>query len=131
MDSKSIIVKFHGMEEKADTTELEEYLEALLRHSPSNSTCYMHIFREPKAYLCKLTVHSHVKTFSSQAKTEDMQTAVKNVLREVKSQVASWKKNRTSQELTGVTSVTHLNLEGLNTPFHQEDEQDLLHKKAA
>ena len=112
MNHNNIMIRFHGMEQKTDLAHLKEYLEALLRHSPSNATCHLNIFKEPEAYLCKLTVHSNVQTFSSHAKEETIKSAVKTVLRNVKGQVASWKKNRSSLELTGVHSVTglHLNL---------------------
>ena len=131
MTSQNILIKFHGMENKRHPVDLEEYLEALLRHAPSNSTCYLHIFKEPKGYLCKLTVHSNVKTFSAQTKDENASSSVKNVLRNVKNQIAGWKKNRSSLELTGVTSITGLSLRGMDTEPANEEDFDLFHKKAA
>ena len=57
-----------------------------------------------------------------------MKTAIKTVLRSVKSQIAYWKKNRSSMELTGVTSITRLNLNALEeedelTAAEEEEEQ--------
>ena len=121
MNNNNIVIRFHGIEKKDNHHHLSEYLESLLRHAPSNSTCHLHIFKEPRGYLCKLTVHSNVKTFSSQSKDETMKMALKTVLRNVKEQIAYWKKNRSSMELTGVTSITHLNLNELD-----DDEDELL-----
>ena len=130
MNQSNIVVRFHGMEPKKDLSHLTEYLESLMRHSPSNATCHLNIFKEPSAYLCKLTVHSNIKTFSSHAKDETIKTAVKTVLRNVKGQIATWKKNRSSMELTGVRSVTGLYLNLLD----QDQEEELVaeqYKKAA
>lgn len=117
-------MRFHGLEQKEHPRHLKDYLEALLRHAPSRSTCHFHIFKEPKGYLCKLTVHSNIKTFSSHYKDETMTDTVKTVLRNVKAQIASWKKSRSSLELTGVTSVTSLNLTALDAVDEQESENE-------
>ena len=127
MNQSNIVIRFHGMEQKKDLAHLKEYLESLLRHSPSNATCHLNIFKEPQAYLCKLTVHSNIKTFSSHAKEETIKDTVKTVLRNVKEQIAAWKKNRSSLELTGVHSVTGLHL-NLGEPESEEVEY---YKKAA
>ena len=63
MDRQNIRIKFHGIDNKTPPSQLEEYLESLMRHAPSSSTCYLHVFKEPKGYLCKLTVHSNVRIF--------------------------------------------------------------------
>ena len=128
MNHSNIVIRFHGMEQKQSLAHLKEYLESLLRHSPSNATCHLNIFKEPQAYLCKLTVHSNVKTFSSHAKEATIKGAVKTVLRNVKKQVATWKKNRSSLELTGVHSVTGLYL-NLSDP--EELPQEEYYKKVA
>ena len=130
MNNNNIIIQFHGMEQKNKHHLLSEYLESLLRHAPSNSTCHLHIFKEKKGCLCKLTVHSSIKTFSSQSKDETITIALKTVLKDVKEQIAYWKKNRSSMELTGVTSINHLNLTELDDKEIKEEE--LLHfKKSA
>ena len=116
------------MEKKEKPRHLKDYLESLLRHAPSNSTCHLHIFKEPRSYLCKLTVHSNVKTFSSHSTDEAIKTALKTVLRNVKEQIAYWKKNRSSLELTGVTSITRLNLNELDSEEKPEKEH---YKKVA
>ena len=115
LNKKNIVIQFHEMEQKEQPVHLRDYLEALLRHAPSESTCHLHIFKEAWGYLCKLTVHSHIKTFSSHSKDESIKLAVKTVLRDVKEQIAYWKKNRSSLDLTGVTSITHLNLNALDS----------------
>ena len=93
--------------------QLEEYLESLLRQSPSNSICRLHVFKESAGYLCKLIVHSHAKTFSSQVKKESMSDSIKNVLKDIKKQIHNWKKNRSSSELTGITQINNLDLRSL------------------
>ena len=80
----NIIIQFHGMEKKERPSQLADYLESLLRHAPSSSTCHLHIFKEPEGYLCKLTVHSNVKTFSFHYKEETIKSALKTVLKNVK-----------------------------------------------
>ncbi len=122
----NIIIRFHGMEQKEQSHRLKDYLESLLRHAPSRSTCHLHIFKEIKGYLCKLTVHSNIKTFSSYAKDETIESAMKAVLKNVKKQIAGWKNKRSSLELTGVTSITRLNLNALDT-----EEQEAEHYKKA
>ncbi len=113
-------MQFHGMEKKEQQShKLKDYLESLLRHAPSRSTCHLHIFKENQGYLCKLTVHSNIKTFSSHSKDETITSSVKAVLRSVKKQIAHWKNNRSSLELTGVTSITQLNL----NPLEEEKEE--------
>ena len=97
----NITIRFHGITQKEKAHHLKDYLESLLRHAPSRSTCHLHIFKELRGYLCKLTVHSNIKTFSSHIKEETMESAVKAVLRNVKKQIAQWKNNRSSLELTG------------------------------
>ena len=131
MDRQNIRIKFHGMDNNTRSTELKEYLESLIRHAPSNATCYLHIFKEPKGYLCKLTIHSNIRIFSAQSKSDNITSSIKNVLRDVKEQIATWKKNRSSMELTGVTSVTELNLNSIDSLPQDEEEFDLLHKKVA
>ena len=121
MNNNNIVIRFHGIEKKDNHHHLSEYLESLLRHAPSNSTCHLHIFKESRGYLCKLTVHSNVKTFSSHFKDETMKMSLQTVLKNVKEQIAYWKKNRSSMELTGVTSIAHLNLNELD-----DDEDELL-----
>ena len=111
-------MRFHGMEQKKQH-KLKDYLESLLRHAPSRSTCHLHIFKEKQGYLCKLTVHSNIKTFSAHFKDETITSSVKAVLRSVKKQIAHWKNNRSSLELTGVTSITQLNLK----PLDEEEEE--------
>ena len=130
MNHNNITIRFHGMEQKKDLAHLKEYLESLLRHSPSNSTCHLNVFKEPQAYLCKLTVHSNIKTFSSYAKEGNIKDSVKTVLRNVKKQIASWKKSRSSLELTGVHSVTGLHLNLLD-PASEETDVKEYYKKAA
>ena len=115
LTKNNIVIKFHEMEQKEQPVHLKDYLEALLRHAPSESTCHLHVFKEAWGYLCKLTVHSNIKTFSSHSKDENIKPAIKAVLRDVKKQIAYWKKNRSTLELTGVTSVTHLNLSALDS----------------
>ena len=127
----NIIIQFHGMEKKERPSQLADYLESLLRHAPSSSTCHLHIFKEPEGYLCKLTVHSNVKTFSFHYKDEIIKSALKTVLKNVKGQIAYWKKNRSSMELTGVTSLTSLQLHELQDNDTDENEEDLYHKKAS
>ena len=122
----NIIIRFHGIEPKEQPQLLKDYLESLLRHAPSRSTCHLHIFKEPRGYLCKLTVHSNIKTFSSHSKNETIKETVKTVLKNVKKQITYWKKNRSSMELTGVTSITHLNLNVLD---EVEKEQENSHYK--
>ena len=63
MDGNNVIIKFHGMKQKEKPRHLLDYLDSLLCHAPSNSTCQCHIFKESKGYLCKLTVHSNIKNF--------------------------------------------------------------------
>jgi len=106
--NNNIIIKFHGMETKDKPEQLKDYLESLLRHAPSRSSCHFHVFKESHGYLCKLTVHSNIKTFSSHSKNETIYLALKTVLKEVKAQITYWKKKRSSMELTGVHSVTQL-----------------------
>ena len=118
-------MQFHGMEQKEHSHKLKDYLESLLRHAPSQSTCHLHIFKEPQGYLCKLTVHSNIKTFSSHFKDETITSSVKAALRSVKKQIAHWKNNRSSLELTGVTSITQLNL----TPLDDDDEVEEINTK--
>jgi len=132
MDEQSIRIKFHGTDNKTPPSQLKEYLESLMHQAPSNSTCYLHVFKEPQGYLCKLTVHSNVRIFSAQAKNHNITPSIKDVLRDIKAQISNWKNNRSSMELTGVTSVTDLNLNSLD-PFSQEadEDMDLLHKKVA
>ena len=131
MDRQNIRIKFHGTNDKTPPAQLEDYLESLMRHAPSGSICYLHVFKEPKGYLCKLTVHSTVRIFSAQSKNNHITPSIKDVLRDVKAQIATWKKNRSTTELTGVTSITELNLNHTDS-FSQEDEElDLLYKKAA
>ena len=125
----NIVMRFHGMEPKEQSHQLKDYLESLLRHAPSRSTCHLHIFKENKGYLCKLTVHSNIKTFSSHSKDETITSSVKAVLRSVKKQIAHWKNNRSSLELTGVTSITRLNL-NLNS-LDSEEKINSQNKKAA
>ena len=120
-----ILVQFHGMNTKQNQ-QLEEYLESLLRHSPSNSICRLHVFKETAGYLCKLIVHSHTKTFSSQTKKEDMSSSIKSVLKDVKKQIHNWKKNRSSTELTGITQINNLDLRSL-----EEEDMDQSYKRAA
>ena len=123
----NIIIRFHGMEQKEQSHRLKDYLESLLRHAPSRSTCHLHIFKEIRGYLCKLTVHSNIKTFSSYSKDETIESAMKAVLKNVKKQIAVWKNKRSSLELTGVTSITRLNLNALDT----EEQEPEHYKKAA
>lgn len=122
-------MQFHGMEQKERPRHLKDYLESLLRHAPSRSTCHLHIFKEPKGYLCKLTVHSNVKTFSSHFKDEAIKTTIKTVLKDVKNQIAIWKKNRSSLELTGVTSLASLNLSDLDSLDNPDQEEESYHLK--
>ena len=124
-----IIIQFHGMEKKERPSQLEDYLESLLRHAPSKSTCHLHIFKELQGYLCKLTVHSNVKTFSFHSKDESIKSALKTVLKNVKGQIAYWKKKRSSMELTGVTALTGLQLSELEDD--DDDEEGFYHKKAS
>ena len=126
----NMVIRFHGMEPKDRPGQLKDYLESLLRHAPSRSTCHLHIFKEPNGYLCKLTVHSNVKTFSAHSQNDTIKSTVKTVLKNVKEQIAGWKKNRSSLELTGVTSITNLNLTSWDaeTEHFTEEEQ---YKKAA
>ncbi len=131
MDRQNIRIQFHGISNATQSTQLKEYLESLVRHAPSNATCYLHVFKEPTGYLCKLTVHSIVRIFSAQSKNNNITSSIKNVLRDVKKQIATWKKNRSSMELTGVTSVTELNLNSIDSLSQDEDEFDLFHKKVA
>ena len=126
-----ITIQFHGMEKKDRPSQLEDYLESLLRHAPSTSTCHLHIFKELQGYLCKLTVHSNVKTFSFHCKDENIKSALKTVLRNVKEQIAYWKKKRSSMELTGVTSLTGLQLKELEEEDDDDNEEELYHKKAS
>lgn len=119
------------MEKQDNLSHLKEYLEALLRHAPSKSTCHLHIFKEAVGYLCKLTIHSNIRTFSSHNKDETIKSAVKATLREVKSQIAFWKKNRSSMELTGVTSVTGLHLNLLDQVETKVEEDLMEYKKSA
>ena len=109
----NILIQFHGMG-YTRSEQLENWLESLMRHSPSESACRMHIFKDSHGYLCKLTVHSSRKTFSSQFKDRDLISAVKYVLKNVKKQVATWKKNRSTMELTGLISVHQLQLDNLD-----------------
>lgn len=127
----NITIQFHGMEKKDRPGQLEDYLESLLRHAPSSSTCHLHVFKEPQGYLCKLTVHSSVKTFSFHYKDETIKSALKTVLKNVKGQIAYWKKNRSSMELTGVTSLTSLQLHELQDNNTDESEEKFYHKKAS
>lgn len=132
MNNNNMVIRFHGIDKKDKHRHLSEYLEALLRHAPFNSTCHLHIFKEPKAYMCKLTVHSSVKTFSSHSKDETIKLALQTVLRNVKEQIAYWKKNRSSMELTGVTSITHLNLNSLDEDEEEKEEEfQQMFKKSA
>ena len=126
----NIIMKFHGMRQKETPIHLKDYLESLLRHAPSSSTCHLHIFKEPRGYLCKLTVHSNIKTFSAHFKDETTKLALKTVLKNVKKQIAYWKKNRSTMELTGVTSINHLNLNDLDLAEVNERETEYYKKVA-
>ncbi len=129
MKHHNILIQFHGMEEKSTPQKLKDYLESLLRYSPSNATCRLHIFKESHGYLCKLTVHSEIRTFSSQSKDEDISSGVKTILRTVKEQIIEWNKNRSSTELIDftpdLTSVTQLNLQVLT------EQDDLKEKKVS
>ena len=127
----NIIMQFHGMKQKETPTHLKDYLESLLRHAPSNATCHLHIFKEPRGYLCKLTVHSNIKTFSAHFKGETTKLALKTVLKDVKKQIAYWKKNRSTMELTGVTSINHLNLSDLDSVEAEAQEPEEYYKKVA
>ena len=119
MNSVPIRIQFHGIKTPDKLLkQIKEYVEALLLHSPSSSICRFHIFKEQHSYLCKLTVHSSTKTFSSQDRSKDLGESIKSVLRDVKRQIATWKKKRTSYELTGVHSITNLTL----NPIEDEDE---------
>ena len=80
--------------------------------------------KKSAGYLCKLIVHSHIKTFSSQIKKESMSDSVKNVLKDVKKQIHFWKKNRSSDELTGITQINNLNLRSL------EEEEEITEEQA-
>ena len=138
----NILIQFHGMGYRR-SEQLESWLESLMRHSPSESTCRMHIFKDPHGYLCKLTVHSTRKTFSAQFKDQSMVAALQYVLNSVKKQVAKWKKNRSTSELTGVVSITKLEWEHLkekSKPFmvredgglgEMSEDGDLKQKKVA
>lgn len=108
----NIEIRFHSMKEKK-SQHLEEYLESLLRYSPSNAIIRFHIFKESNGYLCKLVNHSEQKTFSSHKKAEKLSYAIKSVLRDVKKQVSEWKKARSSLELTGLSRITQLDLQTL------------------
>ena len=110
--SGNIKITFHSMKEKK-SRHLEEYLESLLRYSPSNAIVRLHIFKESNGYLCKLVDHSEQKTFSSHKKAEKLSHAIKSVLRDVKKQISEWKKNRSSLELTGLSRITQLDLQTL------------------
>ncbi len=110
--NNNMIIKFHSMSAKK-SLHLEEYLESLLRHAPSNSLLRLHIFKEPVGYLSKLVVHSETKTFSAQVKAEKLGSSIKSVLKDVKKQIAHWKKNRSSLELTGLSRITQLDLQAL------------------
>ena len=121
-EQNNIVIRFHKMQNTEVPQHLEEYLEGLLRHAPSDSTAYFHIFKEEKGYLCKLTVHSHLKTFSYHFKDERAQSAVREVLRNVKAQVAIWRKNRSSLDITGITSITRLNLNSLEEVLEKNSE---------
>lgn len=117
----NIIIKFHRMKQKESPNHLKDYLESLLRHAPSESTCHFHLFKESRGYLCKLTVHSNIKTFSAQYKDETIKSALKAVLKNVKTQIAHWKKNRSTMELTGVISINHLDLSELDSTGKQQE----------
>lgn len=119
----NILIQFHGMGYMR-SEQLENWLESLMRHSPSESACRMHIFKDPHGYLCKLTVHSSRKTFSSQFKDKNLISAVKCVLKNVKKQVAKWKKNRSSLELTGLISIHQLQLDSLNNDSTQQSDDE-------
>ena len=127
---KHITIKFHGMTSTEQSAEVRNYLESLLRHAPSESTCHLHLFKDNYGYLCKLTVHSAVKTFSAHSKEETLTKTVKTVLRNVKDQIAQWKNDRSSSELTGVTSITRLNLKTLDQ-LEAEEEKEEVEKKVA
>ena len=126
----NILIQFHGMG-YTRSEKLENWLESLMRHSPSESACRMHIFKDPHGYLCKLTVHSRKKTFSSQFKDRHLVTAVKYVLKNVKGQVATWKKNRSAQDLTGVISIQQLELDSLHEKDKQNSEENMWTEKKA
>jgi len=125
--NSNILIKFHGMNVKFNQ-QLEEYLESLLCQSPSNSICRLHVFKESPGYLCKLIVHSHVKTFSAQNKKESMPSSIKSVLKDIKKQIHNWKKNRSSSELTGITQINNLDLQSLD---EEEIVTEQVYKRAA
>ena len=130
-NNNNIVMQFHGMEQREQPSHLKDYLDSLLYHAPSKSTCHLHIFKESRGYLCKLTVHSNIKTFSAHSKDETIKASLKAVLGSVKKQIAYWKKNRSSMELTGVTSITRLNLNTLDAILDEEDQKKDQYKKAA
>ena len=121
-----ILIRLHEMKHGVHVGKLRNHLESLLRHSPSESVCYMHMFEDPHGYLCKLTIHSSVKIFSSQCKDEDLLFSLKSVLGEVKKQIAKWKKNRSTMDLTGVTSIDQLDLSGVEKK--KDKKEDLIFK---
>lgn len=110
----NIVIRFHGMKTVTQPKVLKDFLETLLRYAPSKSICHLHIFKEEYSYLCKLTVHSNIKTFSSNFQHENLQHTIKIVLKSVKKQMALWKKNRSTEDLTGIISVALLDLDSLN-----------------
>ncbi len=127
----NILVQFHGMKH-TQSEQLEDWLESLMRHSPNESICRLHVFKDPHGYLCKLTVYSRVRTFSSQFKDADLNHSIKNVLTHVKQQVAKWKKNRSSMELTGLIPIRDLdlqNLENQNNKINESYESDHLNDR--
>jgi hypothetical protein len=72
-----------------------------------------------------------MKTFSAHFKDETTKSALKTVLKDVKKQIAYWKKNRSTMELTGVTSINHLNLNDLDSAEVEAQEPEEHYKKAA
>lgn len=127
----NVIIKFHDIKNTEPPKILKNYLEALLNYAPFKSTCYLHVFKENKNYLCKLTVHSNLKTFSSDYKGEDLKKTIKIVLKNVKKQMSVWKNNRSSEELTGIISVAQLNLNELNYLDNQSTDLEDDYKKSA
>jgi len=126
MRDNRIFIRLHEVKQGVHVGKLKNHLESLLRHSPSESVCHMHMFEDPHGYLCKLTIHSSVKTFSSQCKDEDLLSSLKSVLGEVKKQIAKWKKNRSTMDLTGVTAIDQLDLSSVDKG--KEKKEDLIFK---